>query len=166
MSQIVLLDVDGVIANFDLFLQKCIVEVVKEPKSEKELSSFQRARVWKRVLTPGRLYTDVEEIPYAVQGVKALAKVSDVYFCTSPMKVPNWCFDRQNWLKDRFGALAGKIVFTKHKFLVHGDILVDDKVKNIDSWQEAHPNGRGILWTPSLQQAGQESWDMLIEMAK
>jgi 5'(3')-deoxyribonucleotidase len=166
MKPIVLLDVDGVVADFDLFLRKCIEEVAKEYKPEKELSAFQRARVWKRILTPGRLYTDVEEIPYAVQGVKSLAKVSDVYFCTSPMKAQNWCFDRQNWLKDRFDKLAGKIVFTKHKFLVYGDILVDDKIKNIDSWKEAHPRGCGVLWTSDKVSAGQDSWDALIEDVK
>jgi 5'(3')-deoxyribonucleotidase len=37
-------------------------------------------------------------------------------------------------------------VHAHDKFIVYGDVLVDDKPANVMEWQEAYPNGLAVLW--------------------
>ena len=73
----------------------------------------------------------------AVAAMQATAS-RGVFVVTSPW-VDNaaWEFMRRAWLKRFFNIDEDQIVSTTAKFLVDGDVLVDDRPKHVRQWQEA-----------------------------
>jgi 5'(3')-deoxyribonucleotidase len=88
-------------------------------------------------------------IPGAVEGVRALASIGDIYYVTSPLKhSPHWMWERSQWLARYFPR--GPVIFTKDKSVVVGDFLIEDKPQHLASWDW----GIRICWdTPYNQGA-------------
>lgn len=156
----VAVDVDGVVANFtELFLnairaatKRDIPKGWKPPKWDIEealgLTKSERDATSKLMCLPGVAGTIVP-YPGAVDGIKKLEKIADVFFVTSPLKdSPTWCYDRAGWLRKYFGKeLADRVDFTSHKYAFAADVIVDDKPTNCEEWSEAWPDGKALLWT-------------------
>lgn len=97
--------------------------------------------------------------PGAVSGVRALAEIpnAEVVYVTSPTASnPTWHFERTNWLRSHFGAEKRQIVATSAKHLIRGDLFVDDKVANVDSWDAANSDGMAVLFDRPYNK--RESW--------
>lgn len=87
-------------------------------------------------------------IPGSHDGVKGLQERGDLYVVTSPMtSVETWTNERDRWLHKHFRIPQKHIVHTSAKFLVSGDVLIEDKPSNLVSWLEHNPEGIGILWS-------------------
>lgn len=144
-SQRVLLDVDGVLADFISAIreQLCLPENWAPRQWALEADALIRA------LPPGRL-SDVlsrpglaaglRPYPDAREAVEMLRSAQhDVWFCTSPMRSsPTWCYERANWLVKHFGEeQGGKVIFTTAKHLVRGDVLIDDHPGNVALFRES-----------------------------
>lgn len=152
----VLLDVDGVLADF----HKPTLEFLERRFGLRyDLSSFP---TWDIFATVGREYQPETErhwaeegwcaaIPLyegAVEGVRLLRDSgAEVFFVTAQMThAPFWMWERVQWLKRHFDADDRHVVFTLSKHLVVGDVLVDDKPSNVASWTAAHPTRHAVLW--------------------
>jgi len=73
----------------------------------------------------------------AVQGVEELKKLGDIYFVTSPWAPSHtWAYDRTTWINRFFKVPADNVIFTGHKGLIRGDVLIDDCPKYIKQWAE------------------------------
>jgi 5'(3')-deoxyribonucleotidase len=124
----VLLDVDGVIADFVQLMVNAVrnlklrdIPITWRPTKweiarELELTKEQEESVYDVLRLPGSagiLYP----LPGAVEGVKRIATLFDVVFVTSPLGgSQTWCFDRAKWLVKYFGEdLGSRWVFTDHK---------------------------------------------------
>jgi 5'(3')-deoxyribonucleotidase len=82
--------------------------------------------------------------------VRRLAEVHDVVFVTSPhMAIPEWTWARQRWLEKRFPGLA--VIHTKHKNLIRGDAIIDDKFENVKTWIHSAASA-GWTWGSSAQE--------------
>lgn len=69
-----------------------------------------------------------------------------VYAVTSPWDSPHWMPERSAWLVEHFGFSHKQISHIHDKFIVVGDVLVDDKHANVKLWQEEYPDGLAVLW--------------------
>lgn len=79
--------------------------------------------------------------------VEELFRLSDVFVVTSPMNLsPTWAWEREQWLMEHFGIPSHKVIHTSAKHVCLGDVLIDDRPANVDRWQRAHPTGVGLLW--------------------
>ena len=88
-----------------------------------------------------------QPLPGAVEGMRRLQEVAEVYIVTSPMNHnPTWTHERVLSLMEHFGIHHKKIVHTSAKYLCVGDVLVDDRPSNIEAWEAEHLNGTGLLW--------------------
>jgi 5'(3')-deoxyribonucleotidase len=166
----VLLDVDGVILDFtELYLRCAVMAKVIDPHLQAcrwqphlwdigdalELTIDARAAVHVYLDAPGAGRT-IQPYEGAVDAVRKLMEVADVYFTTTSLETnPTWESDRR-WL---FTKLLGKdaarrLVFVSHKQLCHGDVLVDDKLSNVEKWFAAHPNRTAVLWPHEYNQQG------------
>lgn len=58
-----------------------------------------------------------------------------------------WCYDRLLWLKRHFGADESDLIYAKDKSLVYGDVFVDDKISNVENWQQRWKSSKGLLFT-------------------
>lgn len=150
----VLLDVDGVVADF---LQHTISHV-GEFAPEGGIESVTSWEILNHFPLPGRALAQKSWVekgfcagiplyPGSLEGVSTVAKKAEIVWVTAPMQdSPYWGHERTLWLKRHFGAPHESVVLAHNKAHVWGDFLVDDRIENILSWCEAHPRGVGLLW--------------------
>jgi 5'(3')-deoxyribonucleotidase len=175
----VLFDVDSVIADLvQVFISAIEAAGIRTlPKgwrptqfdiaTDLGFTKDEEQRMYKMLRLPG--IADMV-LPYkgAIAGVKKIANISDVFFVTTPMKgSPTWTFDRTAWLHRHFGEeLGSKWVYTEYKYVVYGDILVDDKPENCAGFEKAWPGSIALRWVPLGQTVEEKltnvnSWDMV-----
>lgn len=153
MKPVVLLDVDGVVADCSTAIH-CLAERIFErslpapPWSSYDcdeamgLLGGDGERFWSEARAIDWAH-EIELYPEAVAGVARLREVADVAFCTSPWKGNvAWCHHRQELLHRHFPDVD--VIQTNAKHRVLGDFLVDDKFE-----QASHPDSVwvGLLWT-------------------
>jgi 5'(3')-deoxyribonucleotidase len=158
----VLFDVDGVIADYAAAHVNAIVAtgvrsipITWRPTEwdideELKLTAAEKAKVSKIMAAPGIAQTFVA-MPGAIDAVKRVAKIAEVYFVTTPMlESPTWPYDRAQWLCSQFGdSLGQRVVHTHYKYLVPAHHLVDDKVDNCHKWEAANPSGVALRYRTS-----------------
>ena len=154
----VLLDVDGVFANF---IKGCLPHVhyltgrrhdhddVDQFMIEKalDLDSDETAWLYEQVATEGwcRRLAAYEG---AKEGIEQLRQFAQVWAVTQPFRSKTWSYERDTWLMEGFGFVEDDIlhVRSKAKHAIDGDILIEDKVSTLLEWQEHHPEGYGIMF--------------------
>ena len=178
MKPTVLLDVDGVVANFvDETLLKLRTEF--DIYAEHDSSNWP---VWSiadytRFTSMGPKCPSRQVIntclsmiwnndnfaagisPYdgAVEGVESLMEIADVYFVTSPIWTSEtWTYDRALWLRTYFGIDNSHIIFTSSKHLVRGDIFVDDRPETVEKWKQHNSPAYAVVWNQPYNQGHPE----------
>lgn len=93
---------------------------------------------------PG-FYRNLPPIGGAIEAVKALVLNHDVRFCTSPLNAYRHCvLEKYEWVEQHLGGeYVSRIIVTKDKTLIQGDILIDDKP---DITGDCIPTWRHILF--------------------
>lgn len=149
-----LIDVDGVAACFDCAWLEAYRTVTGTMVLPHELTDWDYmsylpgAKEKKQLIeayshAPGFCH-NLPEYPGAVAAIKRIMTVAEVVFVTSPLDSRYWAREREQWLEQRFGPC--KIVSTKHKEFVKGDLLVDDRPANVRNWLAEWPSGKGIVF--------------------
>lgn len=181
----VLIDVDGPVADFCGFYLDIVQTVLGKTFGVDDIDQWDCGKALglrpdeldavHRVLFADGSCSRVRPCKGAINGVLALAEISDVWFVTSPMlQNRTWAHDRANWIVRHFGsAYKSKVVSANRKELVFGDVFVDDKEENLTSWQNRWPASSTVLWdippnrystfTPTLRT---NSWDEVLRLVK
>ena len=158
----ILLDVDGVCGDFitptlgvvyDMTGKRYAHDDVVKWELEELVAPEQQDEFWARLSAPGFTRS---MLPYAdaVQAVQRLIARHEVYFVTAYMHSSStWVYDRDRWLHEHFGVNYSRVVHTKAKHLVVGDVFVDDKPSNVAAWAEAHPSGKALLFDRGYNRA-------------
>lgn len=144
---------DGVLADFDRYADRVLA-----PHRGKTLSSTKR---WSIIASNPRLYRDLEKTPEADQLVKYcqyLCEVNDWDLrILTAIPIGNdipWAFhDKFEWINQHFPQLPimfGPYSGDKFKHCQPGDVLIDDRISNIQEWEAA--NGIGILHRGDIKQ--------------
>lgn len=166
---VVLLDCDGVLADFIGGVLPLINGLLDTRHTAEDVTEFSFADALK--MTPGdaarvkraigsqpRLAAGLAVYPGAIDGVRRLREVADVYIVTSSWDSnETWEFDRKAWLRRHFGIGHHDIVFTAAKHLVCGDMLIDDKTSTCEAWRAAWPRGIPVQW--STPHNRRDIWD-------
>jgi 5'-nucleotidase len=131
MKKTLFLDMDGVIADFDLGI-KCLVpglDTGGETQADYEIRSKLVDEICEANPT---IFHDLPPIPGAIETVNKLFELFDVYFLSTPMwNVPDSYTGKRIWLEKHFGdKVIKKLILTHRKDFICGDILVDDRHKN------------------------------------
>lgn len=177
-----LVDCDGVLANFFEGARKVILELSGRDFKFEEMKHWDLFEVvpreiesecFRRFALKG-FCQNLDVISGAQEGMAKLAEVADIYVVTSPMHTKRWVFERTNWLKEHFGILSSNIVSASCKYIVEGDLLVDDRAENTKEWALHHPGSTGVIWAAphnrheniegNLIRTG--SWDDVVQLAK
>lgn len=153
-----LLDVDGVCANFTAPLLKHITNLLDRhdnPCTDDEITEFDIAKAFG--LPPELVYEPVglagycrDLKPYdgAAEGIEILRKRGiAVRACTTPFDSDWWSREREKWLVEKLGFDRKHIIQVHEKESCAGAALVDDKTSTLVAWQAAHPNDRAILFS-------------------
>jgi len=128
-KQILLIDMDGVIADF----RKAIIE-----NSDISIEDFDNHtndaenRVDQFCIQNTTIFENLQPIENAIESVTKLFDYYDIYFCSTPMYlVPESYKSKRIWLEKHFGELASRrLILTHRKDLIKGDILIDDRKVN------------------------------------
>lgn len=141
----ILLDCDGVLADFGGGLLDILGGRPLVYDFISELPAALAADVRKRCNDPG-FWRTLEPIEGAIEGVATLREFAEVYVVSSPWSTcVGWHYARLKWLEAAFGFGRESFVATPSKFLVFGDVLVEDRPETLVQWLEQNP-GRGILF--------------------
>jgi len=143
------IDMDDVVADFS----KKAVQIAGYLMPDDNKSKYP-IDVWNKFLNEPRLYRDLEKCTYADDIVsvcldRAKIKNWNVLFLTAVPRDNDfpWAFtDKIEWAKKYYPTIPvwfGPYSSDKHKHCKVGDILVDDRQRNIDEWNSK--GGIGIL---------------------
>jgi len=176
----ILLDIDGVCAGWteavaDRIYKHSGGEVTMDLTGwfkSATLPAAIRAKVMADMNAPGFCY-GFDVLPGAKEAIRELrAAGCEVHFVTAIWNSPTWVYDRNRWLtKHKLAAAPRGVTYTKDKHVVKGDIFVDDKISNVESWKEHWPNGFGVVWAQpwntEYRGAGRfNNWELLLDVAK
>jgi len=153
---ILLLDVDGVLANFVAGALKSLKDLFDIAGTHDDvvdwhfetcfnLDDAQLAKLMHAWKQPGWCAA-LPVYDGAREAVVALHQHAVVHPLTAPFDSQTWVMERDAWLLEHFGFPRKEIVQTEAKHLVKGDVFVDDKPEHVINWQRAHPSGVAVLW--------------------
>ncbi len=181
----VLLDVDGVLADFIGGALKLInsqwgTEYLPEQVTQFDFAASlgmtkERAAEAKRLISAApHLARTLDVYPGAIEGVRQLREVADIYIVTSPWNSnPTWTHDRERWLKEHFDIPHSHVIHTSAKHVCGGDFLVDDRTETLPQWEAANPNGVTVQWETLHNRLDDcvfdfatNDWDALLELVK
>lgn len=153
---IALVDVDGVCADF---LTAALDGVDLLPSDVKgwdffsQLTDEESRYVRKKLASPYFWAHAIEPIESAMGFGDRLERLGykHIIVVTSP-----WCKEvmgaRVDWLNKHFGGQFDALCFQKRKSTIHGDLMIDDGIHNLNEWTAAHPQGKGILMSTNYNQ--------------
>ncbi|XP_043761528.1 5'(3')-deoxyribonucleotidase, cytosolic type [Cervus elaphus] len=158
----VLVDMDCVLADFEAGLLRGFLQRFPgEPYVPLEERRGFLAREQYRALRPDLadkvasvyeapgFFLDLEPIPGALAAMREMNDMQDtqVFICTSPlMKYDHCVAEKYRWVEKHLGPqFVERIIVTRDKTVVSGDILIDDK--EVIQGQEETPSWEHILFT-------------------
>lgn len=125
--KIILFDMDNVLVDFQSGLDLIPADLLLEYEGRYDE-------------IPG-LFDIMLPLKGAIEAYKHLYNLYDVYICsTAPWKNPSAWSAKNLWVDEYLGDYGHKrLILTQHKNLVHGDYLIDDRLKNgVDKFKGIH----------------------------
>ena len=107
----------------------------------------------------------------ATAGVARLQEYAHVFIVTSSINGPYWAGEREEWLREHFGIASSYVLHVQAKYVVMGDVFVDDKTSALVDWEKYH-QGIPVQWvTPhnlddGWQGIATDNWDELLGIVK
>lgn len=141
---VLLLDMDGPLADFDRHVWEVIVEPngiemnisgLDDPNRKRFLTDncvHQRdAAFMRKAINDDEWWFDSLPVTDgAIDGTRGLYDYFDVWVCTKPLEANDGCRDgKAAWLRQYLPELEAKMIIAPDKSLVHGAILLDDAPK-------------------------------------
>lgn len=108
------------------------------------LSPEEKAAWFARIRSQGYC-TAIRPYPGARECIAQLEELGDVYPLTYPFPgSPWWIVEREAWMRDELGLDPDRVIYTRRKYTVAGDFLLEDTTDHLVKWHAHHPNGVGI----------------------
>jgi 5'-nucleotidase len=144
---LILLDMDGVLADFE---QGFLDAWARKHPDQPTVAPEQRRNFYidddypehcrplvEKIFTAQGFYAGLPPIPGALQGVREMLEAGhDVSICTAPHSFVRYCVpEKYEWVERHLGSeFVRRVIVTKDKTLVFGDVLVDDR-PNIEGYR-------------------------------
>jgi 5'(3')-deoxyribonucleotidase len=179
----ILLDVDGVLADFVSSYLELVYQETGNRHTHEQVTQFDMKRalgltdidaahVAAQIQREG-FCSAIEPLPGAVDAVRRLQAISDVYIITSPWNsCPTWTHEREKWLANHFAIPHAHVLHGSAKHLVVGDVLVDDRWDTCVKWRDEHPSKTVVMWESPWNRTCEWSgwltndWDQLIRLVE
>lgn len=156
MKPVVLLDIDGVAANFIAGCLPIVKEITGREHAHDDVNQWlvekalgldehETKELYDRIVQPGwvRALPAYEGVKEGIARIREFAEVHPVtahfWSCS------HWVYEREAWILEHLGIPAADVIHTHAKHRVTGDVLVEDKPTTIVKWLEHHPKGIGVL---------------------
>jgi len=166
---IILLDMDGVIANFhrkictvfrideEEFLKEWDIEeyemcsAIRKVLNKTKYVDISNNYIWNEINEYEKKYGFWENLDlynWSINLVHCLENISDLYFCSKPTLDPRSLSGKYIWISKHFPDYKRKFIFTPNKDLLAKEniILIDDTKKNVLSFIK---NGGNAILFPT-----------------
>lgn len=181
-----MVDCDGILSDFVTPTLELIYLHTGDRHTHEEITQWdvfaatgkkQHEHILTDAVTRGGFCASLPVLAESQDGVEKLRKLGDVYVVTSPFDAPSWVYERTKWLEKFFGFTKKQIVNTAAKYVVAGDVLIDDSERNLKEWKE-HMDELGIdalpvlldsPWNRHVDHDGVHrvhNWDTLVESVR
>lgn len=166
----VLVDMDGVLA--DIYPHMLAYEYKASGKrlnthDMRGLLEEEAFPSFSRFIQSEGFFRTAPVIEGSVEGLRYLNSKYDVLIVSSATEFPNSLKEKLEWLNEHYPFISWRqMIFCGSKSSIRGDIMIDDHVKNIQSF-----NGRKILFTQPHNALVQDTsiervdnWEMIREL--
>lgn len=175
-----LVDVDEVLADFQTPAFDAILQVTGKQYTQEDflvwnifegLTEAELKAVDAILEAPG-FCTSLKPKPGACRAIEVLRDFADIYAVTSPQHNRHWVYERTEWLKTFFAFNKKEVIHAHAKYLVRGDVFLDDKPEHVQEWSKEHSDKLAMLWhIPNTRNLGQGllrvyTWEEVIERVK
>lgn len=152
---VILLDCDGVLADFTSLALKYIEEETGKKYQVEDVprwdvfESLGYPELWEKfgkAANATGVCANIKPYVNAFAGVKNLQKEYNVVIVTAPVDALPWMYERVHWLEENFEIPRKNVIFAHEKHHVKGAVFVDDKPENVFNWHESNPEGLAVLW--------------------
>lgn len=181
MTKLILIDQDGVLADFEKGVQTAWqnsygTPLPALPDGRKHFYLADDYPAYKdklhAIYTAQGFFENLPPIVGAIEAMHALLDAGcDVRICTSPISAYRHCVaEKFVWVEKHLGLeWTHRIILTKDKTWVRGDVLIDDKpvitgslTPTWEHWHYLHPYnahlaGKKVVWTD------RQSWASLLK---
>jgi len=149
----ILLDMDGVIANFTKRILEHYNHLTNEGVKISDLKTYKTSKyvgdpyLLRKIKDSPGFIRYLEPIDGAIDGVRSLKKDGhDICFVSNATNCPTAGHEKREWLKYYFGVLwqYPPLVLTKQKYRVRGDVLIDDDPNNL---KHLEAETKGLLFS-------------------
>ena len=178
----VLLDVDGVLADFlNEFLEfgnsLTGVRYKKEDIKKWDIFSYfdeENCKKCIKYLSDPGFAAGLEPYEGSKAALEKIKELAELFIVTVPVySSVTWVYERTMWLKKHFNINSDQIVYTASKELVTGDIFVDDRPEHVSAWKHQNPSGIAILWSQEYNKLSEDicdyrinDWNTLVQIVK
>lgn len=182
MPKLILIDQDGVLADFEQG-----VNLAYQAKFDSPLPPLPHGRqhfyladdypehkeTLRQIYTTQGFFENLPPIKGAIDALQTLLKAGkDVRICTAPISEYRHCVaEKFAWVEKHLGLeWTQRIILTKDKTWVRGDVLIDDKpvitgslIPTWEHWHYAHQYNKGVNnGSPRVTWADKSSWEKLL----
>lgn len=169
----ILIDVDGPMADFVTPALEAIFQVTGRRFKVSDhvngwdlfsglgLSDDEIKEVFRAMQVPG-LCLGIPVVDGAREGIEELRKVADVWAVTSPFGGEHWMHERDAWLVRNLGFHKKDVLHVRgeSKHGVFGNMLIEDKIDTLRTWQAAWPTETPVLFELSYNK--NEGWSGVV----
>ena len=149
----ILLDIDGVIANFDAALLDVLkyihnIDIDLMKLKSWDIFDIPEVRVLEndifRCIEMSRAIYNMDLYDGAIEFVDTLRIMGRVIACTASIYPTTFPSERAAWLIGKVGFNVNDIIFAKDKSMVKGDVFIDDNLSNIINWGAENPSSLAL----------------------
>ncbi|MEH6703408.1 MAG: 5'(3')-deoxyribonucleotidase [Galbibacter orientalis] len=135
-----LVDMDGVLADTYQQFFRLESNITGKKIEREDVIGVSEADAFPNYLSyihKAGFFRDAPVIENAIEVMKKLNNVYDIFIVSSAMEFPNSLREKYDWLQEHFPFLHWKqIILCGSKIPVQGDILIDDHFKNLDYFKK------------------------------
>lgn len=146
---IYLIDIDGVCASLvQYILDRCAPDL--SPSQMTQFHFFDllpNSKHAYELLDNPQTWRNLEPYAQARRSIELHQRLGRrVVFVSKPWEgCPQWAHERKAWIRKHLDPKP-KVIWTKHKELVMGDVFIDDRPEHVISWQLMNPRGKAYLF--------------------
>lgn len=91
--------------------------------------------------------TSIEPYDGSIEAFKRIKRDHNAIFVTAPfIQNKTWMPERVEWLCSKFGVSPDDVNFVKNKYIISGDVIVEDNPHTASRWLDSNPGGLALLW--------------------
>lgn len=151
---VVIVDLDGIVADLltpwleaynDLYDDSLEIHHVLSWDIHKYVKPECGKKIYGLIGEPN-FYNRVPALDGAVEGVNQLiADGHEIFMCSAVAVAPGQTPGKYQWVERNFPNFdPHRLVMCSHKYLLHGDVIIDDASHNILDYKKHHPEAQAV----------------------